>query len=117
MEGLVKFAEMSIKSTESIMKVQIDAAREVLEETAAMARALSEVKKPEELVALRIKLAAKSSERMMSYSRQIFDTAMRSRSELMDLVNHRLSGVSQDFAAATGKAFKLPEGFEASPFG
>ena len=96
LENTLRFAEMSLASTERITRLQMEAARRALEENVEIARALTAVKDPQELISLRAKLSARSSERMLEYSKEIYEAAMQSRAELLDLVNEKLAGFGKD---------------------
>lgn len=92
-ESSLRFAELSLESTERLVRLQMEAARRAFEENAEIAKILSETTDAQQLAALRAKLAKKNTEAMLSYSKEVYETAVRSRTELMELLNQHLAGV------------------------
>jgi phasin family protein len=112
-ESALRFTELSMETTERIMRLQMEAARHAFEENAEIAKALAEATDPQELMSLRTRLAAKNAEQMLAYSRQVYDVAMESRAQMTDLVNQTLGGFGKEVQAATEKVFKGMPGGEA----
>jgi phasin family protein len=109
-ENTLRFAELSMETTERIVRLQMEAARRAFEENAQLAKAMAEAADPQELISLRTKLAAKTAEQMLAYSKEVYEAAMQSREHLMELMNQSLGGFGKEFQAATEKAFKAMPG-------
>lgn len=91
-ESSLRFAELSLESTERLVRLQMGAARRAFEENAEIAKVLSETTDAQQLAELRAKLAKKNTEAMLSYSKEVYETAVQSRTELMELLNQSLGG-------------------------
>jgi phasin family protein len=104
-ENSLRFAELSLQSTERLVRLQMEAARRAFEENAEIAKVLSETTDPQQLAELRAKLAKKNTEALLSYSKEVYETAVQSRTQLMEVLNQSL-----------GASGKLPGAGE-SPWG
>ncbi|MFM0501775.1 phasin family protein [Paraburkholderia caffeinilytica] len=110
-ENSTRFVELSLDGAERLIRLQMDAARRALDESAEIASALSGTTDPQEIASLRTRLAAQNTEALLSTSKEVYETAMQSRNQLMELLNQSLGGIGKDFPAAAQKAFaSLPAG-------
>lgn len=88
-ETVLRFARLSLDSTERLFKVQVEATRTALEENVKNARALAAVKDVQEAVALRQKLIETSVEQATHFSRSVFEIASQAQTELSKLYEER----------------------------
>jgi phasin family protein len=90
-ENSLRFAELSLQGTERLVRLQMEAARRAFEENAEIAKVLSETTDPQQLAELRAKLAKKNTEALLSYSKEVYETAVQSRTQLMEVLNQSRS--------------------------
>jgi phasin family protein len=105
LESSSRFAELSLDGAERLIRLQMDAARRALNESAEIASALSGTTDPQEIASLRTRLATKNTEALLSTSKEVYETAIQSRDQLMALLNQSLGEVGKDYPAAAQKAF------------
>jgi phasin family protein len=105
-ETTLRFAKIYMSSAEKLLKLQLDAAKAALEENARNARALMEVKDPQQAVSVRTKLAEASMESAMSFSRNVYEVASQTQQEITALLEERLSDFNKSMAGGVDKAAK-----------
>ncbi|MFM0702743.1 phasin family protein [Paraburkholderia sediminicola] len=105
LDSSTRFAELSLDGAERLIRLQMDAARRALNESAEIASALTGTTDPQEIASLRTRLATKNTEALLSTSKEVYETAMQSRDQLMALLNQSLGGLGKDYPAAAQKAF------------
>jgi len=110
LETALKFAQISMDSAEQMMKLQLDAARTAFEENSKTAKSLAEVKDPQQLIALRAKLAEQSVEKMLTYSKSVYEVASGAQGELSKLMEQAVAGHSKDVIEAMEKVLKAAPG-------
>lgn len=92
----VRFARISLESAERLMKLQLEAAKAVLEENAKNAREISTIKDVNDVVALRAKLAEGGLEQALNYSRNMYEVASQTQSELGQLFEEAVAAVNRN---------------------
>lgn len=112
LESSTRLAALSMDGAERLIRLQMEAARRALDESSEIANALSEKADPQEIASLRTRLVAKNAEALLSTSKEIYDTAMQSRAQLMELLNQNLGGIGNESPAAVEKAFASLSGGE-----
>lgn len=98
-ETVLRFARLSLDSSERLFKVQVEATRTALEENVKNARALAAVKDAQEAVALRQKLIESSVEQASSFSRSVFEIASQAQNELSKLYEERAIAFNKEVVA------------------
>lgn len=110
LETALKFAQISMDSAERMMKLQLDAARSSFEENSRTAKALAEAKDPQQLMNLRSKLAEQSVEKMLTYSKSVYEVASAAQAELSKLMEQAMTGHSKEVMEAMEKVIKAAPG-------
>lgn len=110
LDTALKFAQISMESAERMMKLQLDAARSSFEENSKTAKALAEAKDPQQLMNLRAKLAEQSVEKVLSYSKSVYNVASAAQSELSKLMEHAMTSHSKEVMEAMEKVIKATPG-------
>jgi phasin family protein len=87
------------------MQLQMEAATAAFQESNEVARALAEARDPQAIMALRTRLAESNTQRMLDYTRQIYDAAMQARNEMMGMMEKSVSGMGADLPAQAMKVF------------
>lgn len=105
-ETLFKIASSAFASTESLVALNLGAARTLLEETAAYARLLLVVKDPVELIRLHSSQAQPAIDKTASYLRSAYGIASRAQREFADVVEDRLADLNSNWTTAFDQAAK-----------
>ncbi|HVS25885.1 MAG TPA: phasin family protein [Burkholderiales bacterium] len=112
LENTLRFAKITMESAERLVKLQLETAKQAIEENAKNAKALSEVKDLQEVVALRTKLAEAGVEKALDYSRSVYEVAAQAQTELAKLFEESLSAYTKDLVGAIEKTSKNAPGSE-----
>ncbi|MEK7736786.1 MAG: phasin family protein, partial [Pseudomonadota bacterium] len=79
MEAAMKLAQMSIENSQRIITLQVEAAKQMFQESVDSAQALTSVKDPQEAAALRTRYTQETAQRMMETARRIAEIGNASR--------------------------------------
>src|SRR5438034_11599429 len=90
-DAALQFAKISFDSTERFLNLQLAASKETLADTAKQVKELVEAKDPQEFFNLRNKLAEAGVEKVMSYSRNVYELATQTQAEVSQLVEERVA--------------------------
>ena len=96
MEAAMKLAQMSIENSQRIIALQVDAAKKLFKESAESAKALSSVKDPKDVIALRTQYTKDTAQMMMETARQIAEIGNASRTEFSHMMTEQLASGSKD---------------------
>ena len=114
-EAALTFANITIQSTERLMDLQMKTAKDALDQSMKSAKALSDVKSVQDLVALQSTAAQPSIEKALAYSRSFYEVASDAQVRINKLLEARMSALSGDLVAAMDKAVKTaPAGSESA---
>ena len=91
LEAASKAARISMDSAERTIAVQLEYAKGALKQATINARAVSQVKDVQELVALRARIAENTLENLMGYSRSLYEVASEAQSEYARLAEERMA--------------------------
>lgn len=105
-ETAISLANLVLDSTERLVEVQLDAAKDAVTEGAKNAKALAAVKDVQGLIALQQELAQPAVEKAVGYSRNVYEVAAKAQSELGQLVEERIAEFNKDVIAALEQAVK-----------
>ncbi|GGP26385.1 phasin family protein [Silvimonas amylolytica] len=105
-ETVLRFARLSLDSSERLFKVQVEATRTALEENVKNARALLSVKDAQEAVSLRQKLIESSVEQATTFSRAIFEIASQAQGELSKLYEERAVAFNKELVSSLDRVAK-----------
>lgn len=100
MDTTMRFAQLALDSSESLMKLQMGAVRSTIEENIKAAKAVAEVKDPLELAAMQTKIAEGLVERATAYSREVYEIASQAQSKMAKLAEESLSECAGNAASA-----------------
>lgn len=90
-EAAAKAARISMDSAERTMTVQLEYAKGALSQASLNARALSQVKDVQELLAVRTRIAENTLENMMGYGRSLYEVAATAQAEYSRLAEERMA--------------------------
>lgn len=109
----MKLAQISMENAERLVRLQLEAAKGMLEDNLQNARALAEAKDPQQLAALRAKALESGVEQMTAYSRSIYDLAAKTQAEFGKIVEGRIAAFNREVAQMVDDAAKsAPAGSE-----
>ena len=98
---------------ERLAALNMNIVRAVLEDSAASAKTLLEVKQPQDLTKLQQELAQPVVDKFVDYSRSVFEIATEGQQELTKLVETNIADVNKAIAQALEQAEKTaPKGSE-----
>ncbi|KAF0813203.1 hypothetical protein IGB42_02131 [Andreprevotia sp. IGB-42] len=104
LEKSLRLTNIALGGVERLVNLQLSIARDLLSENAETARALSQVKDVNGLVALQRQLAQPAVEKSLVVARNVFDTASATQHELNQLVEEQVLSFNQNVVAALDKA-------------
>jgi phasin family protein len=105
-----KATRISLDSAERAITVQIEYAKGALEQATLTARAVSQAKDVNELLALRSRIAENALENLMGYSRSLYDVASEAQAEYSRLAEERMSSFQQTVTQGVDQAAKAAPG-------
>jgi phasin family protein len=94
-ESAAKLTHISMDSAERVIALQLDFAKASLDQTARTAKALAGAKDVQELLAVRARNAESAVERLMGYSRSLYEISSDAQGRISKLAEERMSTFQQ----------------------
>ena len=107
LESTLTYAQASIASAEQMLKLNLDAARNSLEQAGKNTRELLSISDPQELMQLRTKIAQASMQQTASYAQNIYEIVSQTQALLTKLAEEQFSRLNKE---ATAGAEQLSKG-------
>ena len=101
-----RFAKLYMDSTERLLTLGLETAKSSLEDSARTVKALGQIKDVQELTSARAKIAETSVDKMLSYSRGIYDLASETQAEFAQAIEENLAVFNQNLTSMIDKAAK-----------
>ena len=101
-----RFTRISMESTERAFAVQLAFAKGALDQATMNAKALAGARDVQELLALRTRIAESTLEKLMGYSRDLYEVASGAQSELSRLAEERMTTFQQAVTETVDQAAK-----------
>jgi len=115
MASAAKMSKVSMDSAEKLMALQLEFAKASLADATKLAKVLSSVKDVQDLASLRSVTAESAMEKLMGYSRQVYEVASDAQAEMTKLAEERMAMFNQTLAQGVDSASKsAPVGSEAA---
>src|SRR5437867_8696694 len=112
-DNAIKLASLSLEKAERLTKLNLQAAKNALEQSIESANAVTGVKDVQDLLALRAKLTEAGVQYATAYSRGVYEVASDTQADFSALAEESLAGYTKLFAAWVDKATKnAPVGSE-----
>lgn len=112
-ETALAIARTAFAGTERLAALNINTARNVVDESYESAKMLMAVKDPKELATLNAAMAKPAVEKGIAYSRAVYSILAETSEQLSKLSGSRLDALKADFSAALENAAKVaPAGTE-----
>lgn len=105
-ETALRFVKIYIDSTERMAKLQMDAFKNSVDETAKNAKAMTEAKDFQDIMTLRTKLAESSIENAVNFSQSVYEVISQTQQELAQLCEERMSAYGTGLSGAMEKGGK-----------
>ena len=105
-ETFLTLANTAFASAERLAALNLNTARSFLEDGMANAKALLGVKDVQQLVGLQTTLAQPSVEKLVAYSRSVYEIATQTQEEVSKIVESQFAEVNKNVASALDKAAK-----------
>jgi phasin family protein len=106
-ESTLSYAQASIASAEQLLKLNLESARNSLEQAGKNTRELLAITDPQELVQLRAKIAQTNMQQTASYAQNIYEIVSQTQALLTKLSEEQFSRLNQE---ATAGAEQLAKG-------
>jgi phasin family protein len=90
-EAAARATRISMDSAERALNVQLEYAKGSVQQATLNARAVTQVKDVQELLALRTRIAENAVENLMGYSRSLYEVASEAQSEYARLLEERVA--------------------------
>jgi len=100
LESTLSYAQTSIASAEQLLKLNLDAARNALEQAGKNTRELLAINDPQELLELRSKIAQANMQQTASYAQNIYEIVSQTQALLTKLNEEQFSRLNQEAAAS-----------------
>jgi phasin family protein len=105
-ETLLTIANTAFASAERLAALNLNTARSLLEESVTNAKALLAAKDAQELLGLQSSLAQPAVEKVVAYSRSVYEIASQTQEELSKVVEAQFAELNKNVGAALDKAAK-----------
>jgi phasin family protein len=99
-----KMSKVSMDSAEKLMALQLEFAKSSLADATKLAKAISSVKDVQDLASVRSVTAESAMEKLMGYSRQVYEVASDAQAEMAKLAEERMALFNQTLAEGVEKA-------------
>ena len=100
LESAMRLAQLSIENSQRILHLQMQTAKEMFEDGVSNVQSLTQIKTPQEAMALRARYAQQAAEKMLTTSRNIAEITAEVQTEMSKLVSQQLSSGSHDMMEA-----------------
>jgi len=110
LESTLTYAQASIASAEQLLKLNLDAARNSLEQAGKNTRELLAINDPQELVQLRAKIAQANMQQSASYAQNIYEIVSQTQALLTKLGEEQYSRLNKEATAGAEQLSKALPG-------
>jgi phasin family protein len=105
-ETAARLTRISMDSTERVIALQLEFAKSSLEQATKTARAVAGAKDVQDLFALRARGAESAVEKLMGYSRSLYEVAAEAQSEFSRIAEERMASFQQVISDGVEQAAK-----------
>ncbi len=109
-ETAARLSRISMDSAERVLVLQLDFAKTSLDQAAKNARALAGVKDVQELISVRTRNAETAVERLMGYSRSLYEISSEAQTQFSKLAEERMSTFQKAVTETVDQAVKASPG-------
>ena len=105
-ENLLTMANTVFASSERLAALNLSAARTAMEDSAANTKALLQIKDPQSLVSLTTEIAQPGIEKMLAYSRSVYEILNETSQEVTKVVESQTAEFNRNLSSALDQAAK-----------
>ncbi|MDR3414244.1 MAG: phasin family protein [Formivibrio sp.] len=105
-ETAMRFARISLDSTERLVKLQVDTTKSALEESARAAKATVGIKDVQGGLALRQELSEAAMDNAVAYSRSMYGIVSQAQNELSQLIEERSTAFNKNVVSGLDRFVK-----------
>jgi phasin family protein len=109
-ESAARATRISMDSAERAINVQLEYAKGTIKQVTLNARAVSQAKDVQELIALRTRIAENALENLIGYSRSLYEVASEAQSEYSRLAEERMARFQQAVTETVEQAARTVPG-------
>jgi phasin family protein len=106
MDAAARLTKISMDSTERVIALQLEYAKTALEQATKSARELAKAKDVQEILAVRTRNAETAVERLMGYSRTLYEISSEAQTQFSRLAEERMSNFQAAVSETVEKAAK-----------
>jgi phasin family protein len=106
LESTLSYAQASIASAEQLLKLNLESARNSLEQAGKNTRELLAISDPQELAQLRAKIAQSNMQQTASYAQNIYEIVSQTQALLTKLSEEQFSRLNKEAAAGAEQLAK-----------
>ena len=112
LESTLSYAQASIASAEQLLKLNLEAARNTLEQAGKNTRELLAISDPQELVQLRAKIAQANMQQSATYAQNVYEIVSQTQALLAKLGEEQVSRLNKEATAGAEQLAKGAPGAE-----
>ncbi len=113
-ETALRFAQISLDSTERLVKLQLELSKQALEDQVNATRQLTQAKDPQEALQQVNALSGHSAEKAVNHSRELYDIVSSTQASLTRLAEEQLNQFNKNLVGSLdGLAQNAPAGSDA----
>jgi len=105
-ETLVTIANTAFASAERLAALNLNTARNMLEDSVGNAKVMMSLKNPQDLLKLQTSLAQPALDKAMAYSRSVYDIATQTQEVMSKLFEGQVAEINSNVSSALDKAAK-----------
>lgn len=113
-EAAISYAHASLATAEQLLRLHLGAARAALEQNSKATRELLAADDPQQLIAVRGKLAETSVQQAASYASSVYEVVAETQAELAQMFEASVARFSKEVAESADKLGKAAPGHELS---
>ncbi len=103
-DAAMNYARASLASAEQLLKLNLETTRASLDEAAKATRELMSVNDPQQLVAVRTRLAQTHMQHAATYAQSVYELVSQTQARLARLFEEQIGRVAKDMAAGSAGA-------------
>lgn len=112
-EAALSLAKVSMDSMEKMARLQMEAAREALQQSLEQTKKAADAKDPQALVTMRAAALEQGLEQLAAYSRSVYDLAAKTQTDVGKIIEQRFNAFNREVTQMIEEAAKsAPSGSE-----
>jgi phasin family protein len=113
-EAAMNYARASLASAEQLLSLNLETARATLDQAAQATRELMSASDPQQLVAVRTRLAQTNMQQAATYAHSVYEIVSQTQAHLGKLFEEQIGRLAREMAAGAGSLGKDAPGSDVS---